>query len=534
MNHQPSGLPASGLGAQFLNRALQAPDSPALMDSTGVARSYREFAALAIGLAATLERSLGRPAQALRVGVCLPPGEAGALVNVALSLTAHASVNLNPLAGPVSLREQIAQAGLRHVVLSERAWTALGGNAVFAESALFVEQLLAATTDEDQTPSASRARAFERSNGDECIATVLFSSGSTARPKAIQLTHANVSSNARAVAEAFEFGSADRMFGVLPFFHSFGYTVTLWAPLLAGASVVFHDNPLDARAIGALAQQHRPTVLLATPAMYQAWMRRIEREQLASVRAAVVGAQRLQPALANAWRERFGSQLYEGYGCTELSPVVSANLPDHAGRVRARAGSVGRALEGVELQIRDPQTGRVLQAGKEGDLWVRGPNVMLGYLGDESATRSAIVDGWYDTRDVACIDADGFLTLTGRRSRFSKIGGEMVSHGAVECALSDAAVALGEAAPTLCLAVTALADEQRGERLVVLHTPLVVPVESVLARARADGLANLFTPRAGDCFEVPMLPHLATGKLDLVGLKRLAQERYAVALPQQT
>ncbi len=526
-------LGTTGLGAAFVLRAIAEPDRLAVLDSKGAEYNYRDLLTRALALAASIERAIGNCGRHSRVGVCLPPSAEGALVNVALALTTHASVNLNAMAGATSLREQMVHADLHHVILSAQGFAPLGGAALFEARALFVEELLAAVTPEDTRMAEMIARSshddlrqeIDPRGEHERVATVLFSSGSTARAKAIQLSHANVLFNARAVAQAFDFGREDRLLGVLPFFHSFGYTVTLWAPLLAGASAVFHDNPLDARGVGELAGLHRPTVVLATPALCQAWMRRIEPEQWSSVRLTVVGAQRLQSSLATAWLERFGALLYEGYGCTELSPVVSANLPDRNGRVRRREGSVGLPLEGVELEVRDPHSGTRVSDGAEGDLWVRSPGVMLGYLGDEAATRRAVVDGWYDTQDVARIDRDGFLTLTDRRSRFSKIGGEMVSHGAVESALTAAAVELGESAPTLGLAVTALSDEQRGERLVVLHTPLRVGIDSLLDRARKSGLANLFTPRASDCFEVEALPHLPSGKLDLVQLKRLAEER---------
>jgi len=525
MSTNTLALAPQGLGAAFLASAMAAADRLALADSSGAALSYRALANRALALALLLERSLG--ALGPRIGVCLPPGEAAALVNVALALTPMASVNLNALSGAASLRAQIAQAGLLRVITSQRLGAALGGEAAFGETALFVEDLLAQARVDAQALEQASAGLQPHAGADARVATVLFSSGSTSKPKAIQLSHGNVASNARAMAAAFDFGERDRILGVLPLFHSFGYTVTLWAPLLSGASVVFHDNPLDARAVGEIAARHRPTLLLATPALYQAWMRRVEREQFSSVRAAVVGAQRLQPTLAAAWQERFGAPLYEGYGCTELSPVVSANLPEREGRSRARAGSVGLPLPGVEIQVREPRTGRVLPAGTAGDVWVRGPNVMLGYLDDEAATSRAIVDGWYDTQDVGSLDAEGYLTLSDRRSRFSKLGGEMVSHAAVELALAAAAVSLGEDASKLGLAVTALDDEQRGERLVVLHTPLAIAIDSILERARRDGLANLFTPRARDCFAIPALPYLASGKLDLGALKRLAQAQRA-------
>lgn len=528
-------LGTCGLGLGFIARALETPESPAVLDSRGSAHSYGELALRALALARVMERTFAKPAEEPRVGIILPPSVAGALANLALGMTRRASVNLNALAGPVSLRAQMAQAGLAHVITSKQIFGALGGTAVFEERAVFIEDLLTSVG----APDLDSARRVIRSSPSEVrgladasvdrtqAATVLFSSGSTARAKAIQLSHANVLFNARAVAEAFEFGPADRLFGLLPFFHSFGYTVTLWTPLVAGGSVLFHDNPLDARAVGELAREHRPTVLLATPALYQAWMRRVEREQFASVRAAVVGAQRLPETLGTAWFERYGTALYEGYGCTELSPVVCANLPDRDGFARRRAGSVGRALHGVEVEVRDPLTGQALPAGVEGDLWVRGDGVMLGYLDDPEATKSALVEGWYDTQDVGRRDSDGFVTITDRRSRFSKIGGEMISHGAVEWALGKAAAALDSSAVTVGLAVTAIADEQRGERLVLVHTQMSFSVDALLERARKDGLANMFTPRSCDCFEVEALPQLATGKLDLVGLKRLAQARCA-------
>jgi acyl-CoA synthetase (AMP-forming)/AMP-acid ligase II len=359
MNQQSAGLEVSGLGAGFLSAALAAPERQALADSAGAVLSYRELAQRALALAGVLEEQLAEAGP--RIGVLLPPGEAAALVNLALAMGTRASVNLNALAGPVSLRAQIEQADLKRVITSARIADALGGSATFGSRVLPIEQLLGALRPQpDALEMAAAALARQESRALDAgsrVATVLFSSGSTARPKAIQLTHANVLANARAVAAAFDFGPEDRMFGVLPLFHSFGYTVTLWAPLLAGASVVFHDNPLDARAVGELAAVHRASVLLATPALYQAWMRRVEAAQFSSVRAAVVGAQRLQPALAAAWLERFGSPLFEGYACTELSPVVSANLPARDGQVRARSGSVGRPLSGIEIEIRDPDSG---------------------------------------------------------------------------------------------------------------------------------------------------------------------------------
>lgn len=521
-----------GLGAAFVRSALEHGSRIALIDSAGASLDHALLLERALGLALALERTL--PPQPSRVGVCLPPGEAGACVNLALALGPRASVNLNPVAGPAALRAQIAQSGVGAVIGTAAGLAAvdsLGGESgVLGRRGLSLESLQAALTSDDREACARAARAkrvdVERWLDDDASlpATVLFSSGSTARPKAIQLSHANVRFNARAVARAFDFGPTDRLLGVLPLFHSFGYTVTLWAPILSGASVLFHGNALEARTVGELSAQHSPSVLLATPALYQAWMRRIEPEAFASVRAAVVGAQRLDPTLAVAWKERYGSELYEGYGCTELSPVVSANLPPRGEFARRRVGSVGRPLEGVEVEIRDGERRAVLPRGSVGDVWVRGPGVMLGYLDDPAATAAAVVDGWYDTGDVGRLDEDGFLHLTDRRSRFSKLGGEMVSHAAVESALLAAARSLGVPAEALAVAVSACPDATRGERLIVFHTRTSLNVEAWLDAARQAGASNLFLPRAKDFRAVDALPHLGSGKLDLGQLKRWAAE----------
>lgn len=526
-----------GLGAAFVRSALEHGPRVALIDSSGAQVDHATLLERALQLALALDRTL--PAQPPRVGICLPPGEAGACVNLALALGPRASVNLNPVAGPAALRAQIAQSGVGAVISSSAglaALDALGGETgVLDGRGLALENLFGALTSDDRLACARAARArpaeVERFLDDhaELPATVLFSSGSTARPKAIQLSHANVRFNARAVARAFDFGPADRLLGVLPLFHSFGYTVTLWAPILSGASVLFHGNALEARTVGELAAKHSPSVLLATPALYQAWMRRIEPAAFASVRAAVVGAQRLDPTLALAWKERYGSDLYEGYGCTELSPVVSANLPPRGDLARRRVGSVGRPLEGVEVEIRDNERRAAQPLGAVGDVWVRGPGVMLGYLDDTAATAAVIVDGWYDTGDVGRLDEDGFLHLTDRRSRFSKLGGEMVSHAAVESALLAAARSLGVAADALAVAVSACPDATRGERLIVFHTPTSLNVDAWLDQARQAGTSNLFLPRAKDFRVVEALPQLGSGKLDLGQLKRWAAEAFGDA-----
>jgi acyl-[acyl-carrier-protein]-phospholipid O-acyltransferase/long-chain-fatty-acid--[acyl-carrier-protein] ligase len=429
--------------------------------------------------------------------VLLPPGEAGALVNVALALAGRASVNLNYSLGPSELADTVRRAGLAHVVTSR----SFALDRELSAATLFVEEL-------------AGAGPVEHGTRDE-VATVIFSSGTTRRPKGVVLTHANVLANVAGVCAAFGFGAEDRVLGCLPFFHSFGYTMTLWAPLLSGASAVYCPDARDARAVCAAVREQGVTITLATPALYQLWLRRATRADFAGVRAAVVGGQKLPPTLAARWREQIGGELLEGYGCTELSPVVAANVPG-----ASRPGTVGRPLANVEVLVRDPDTGAVLPAGAEGALFVRGPSVMRGYLDQPAETAAVLRDGWYATGDVGRLDEEGFLVITDRRSRFTKIAGEMVPHARVEQALEAGLARLGH--PDVALAVTTVPDEERGERLAVVHTPLGVPVEELIADLVRAGVPRVFVPRADAFVEVAELPRSGTGKVDLAALRRLA------------
>jgi acyl-[acyl-carrier-protein]-phospholipid O-acyltransferase/long-chain-fatty-acid--[acyl-carrier-protein] ligase len=314
--------------------------------------------------------------------------------------------------------------------------------------------------------------------------------------------------------------------GVLPFFHSFGLTMTIWFPLLTGCGVVYHPNPADAASIGELVRKHRATLLLSTPVFYSIYTRKCSEAQFASLRFVLAGAEKLHGSVAAAFREKFGLSLLEGYGCTEMSPVVAVNAPDYADGAISQTGSkpetVGRPLPGVAVRIVDPTTFELLPPETNGLLLVKGPNRMLGYLHQPEKTVEVLRDGWYITGDIARLDDQGFLQITDRLSRFSKIAGEMVPHLRVEEAIGNA---LGG---TAC-AVTALSDEQRGERLVALYmNPDISPVELWKRLADTD-LPRLWLPKRENLYQVDALPQLGTGKKDLRGIKMLAQSLAARA-----
>jgi acyl-[acyl-carrier-protein]-phospholipid O-acyltransferase/long-chain-fatty-acid--[acyl-carrier-protein] ligase len=365
-------------------------------------------------------------------------------------------------------------------------------------------------------------------HGIEDLATVIFSSGSTGDPKGVMLSQHNLVSNAESIVQMADPRSSDVLLAILPLFHSFGFTVTLWVPLLIGAKVVYHPSPLEAKEIGHLCRTHRATLFLTTPTFLRSYLRRCDKDDFRTVRLLLCGAEKMPLAVAEAFRERFGVEPLEGYGCTELSPVVAANVPDYEQdglrQVGNKPGTVGHPLPGIAVRVVDLDTRRPLPPRHEGLLEVKGPNVMVGYLGNPELTAVVMHDGWYQTADIAKIDDDGFITITDRISRFSKIGGEMVPHLAVEEKLHDI---LGS--DERQVAVIGMPDERKGERLVVLHTPLELDREALWQGLKESGLPNLWVPARDAFYEVPELPLLGTGKLDLRQLRQLAQELTSAA-----
>jgi acyl-[acyl-carrier-protein]-phospholipid O-acyltransferase/long-chain-fatty-acid--[acyl-carrier-protein] ligase len=307
-----------------------------------------------------------------------------------------------------------------------------------------------------------------------------------------------------------------------------GYTVTLWFPILTGLGVVYHPDPLDAKAVGALVAKHKATMLLAAPSFCKSYVRVCMREQFSTLRYVIVGAEKLQDAIAKSFEEAFGLSLLEGYGCTEMSPVVAVNIEDakEEGRLQIgrKPGTVGHPLPGVSAKILDLETRELLPYNKEGLLLVKGPNCMAGYLGQPEKTEEVMEDGWYVTGDIACIDEDGFIRITDRLARFSKIGGEMVPHMRIEEAVR---VFLGEYA----CAVTAVPDEQKGERLVLFHTNRALAAAEVWEQLSRLDLPKLWIPKRENIHALEALPTLGAGKLDFCRLKSLAAERIAKVAP---
>ena len=412
------------------------------------------------------------------VGILLPPSIPGALVNLAAMLMGKVPVNLNYTASNETLVSCAKQCDLKTVV-SARAFL----ERVHIESpaqTLFLEDIASQPKWAERFAAALAAallpaRLLIRFAGAQKIpalddlATIIFSSGSTGDPKGVMLTHYNVASNVEQLDQVFFLQPRDRIMGILPFFHSFGFTATLCLPAAVGIGVVFHPNPLDSRVIGALISKYKVTMLVATPTFLNAYLRRCPPEDFGSLRFVMAGAEKLPERVAVAFEDHFGIRPLEGYGCTECSPVVTVNTGDFRAasfrQVGAKRGSIGHPLPGVTVKIVDPESGKTLGIDEPGLLLVRGPNVMQGYLHRPEKTAEVLRDGWYNTGDIASVDEDGFLRITDRLSRFSKIGGEMVPHIKVEEKLQELA---GESEQMFV--VTSVPDEKKGERLFILHT----------------------------------------------------------------
>jgi acyl-[acyl-carrier-protein]-phospholipid O-acyltransferase/long-chain-fatty-acid--[acyl-carrier-protein] ligase len=542
------------LHAQVVSAARRRPLAFAMADATRPRLSRLGVVSGAVALA----RALREPWRGQeRVGILLPPGIGGALANLAAALAGRTSVNINYTAGPAGMRSACEQAGLGTVLTSrlflEKAKLALpdGVTPIWIEDVR--ERIgFASRCAAGALALGAPVRVVERLCGArrpvtlDDVATIIFSSGSTGDPKGVPLTHYNLDANLQGVRQVFHLGRHDRVLGILPLFHSFG-TLILWLALGSRVGIVFHPNPLDAAAIGALVQRYRVTFLVATPTFLGLYMRRCTPAQFGSLNLILTGAEKLPERVAQSFEDIFGIRPLEGYGATECSPVIAVSTLDFRApgfyQPGSRRGSAGQALPGVALRVVDPDTWAPREPNESGLLLVRGPNVMSGYLGRDDLTAEALRDGWYVTGDIAALDEDGFLRITDRLSRFSKIGGEMVPHGKVEEALNEAAGAGGGAGPARppggpagapgaggpVLAVTAVPDARKGERLAVLHTLDPAAIPAILEKVAQSGLPNLFIPRADQFVKVETIPLLGTGKLDLRAMRRIAAEALGAA-----
>ncbi len=489
-----------------------------------------------------LSRMLKKLSPEQNIGILVPASCGGMLVNMAALLAHKTVVNLNFTASIKALRAGIHKAEIDSIYTSRRFVDKLAGRGVDFEALSLGLDVYYLEDMQTQLSKSSRIGWFlavlllpavvlswltARHTSIEDPAAILFSSGSEGEPKGVVLSHRNIIANVRQVSDVLDTRADDTVMATLPLFHAFGLTVTGFMPLIEGVPVVFHPDPTDTLAIARAIARHRATVFCGTSTFLRLFARneRIHPLLLDSLRIVVSGAERLSPEVRDAFKLRFGKEIYEGYGATETTPVASVNIPDRidpvSGHIQVgnRPGSVGLPLPGGSFRIVDPDSLAPLATGEDGLILFGGTQIMLGYLHDPKRTEEVIVelDGqrWYKTGDKGHLDEDGFLTIVDRYSRFAKICGEMISLGAIE-------VALGEVLPPdIEVLATTLPDSKKGERVVLLVAGEIdeAGVKGLIAEA---GLNPLLQPSA--IVPVAAIPRLGSGKSDFSQARQLAAD----------
>jgi acyl-[acyl-carrier-protein]-phospholipid O-acyltransferase/long-chain-fatty-acid--[acyl-carrier-protein] ligase len=457
-----------------------------------------------------------------RTGVLLPNVNATPITLMALWTLGKTPAILNFSTGPAVMLACIELAGIRQIITSrtflERAKISAQPFEKAGIQFIYVEELRAAIDPVQKISTMLRLllwlRLWRVHDSDEATAVILFTSGSEGVPKGVELTHRNILANIRQMLAVTDLQDTDRLFTCLPMFHSFGLTVGTLLPLARGMSVFVYPSPLHYRVIPAAFYGQNCTVFLSTNTFLNGYARKAQPYDFRSMRYLFAAAEKLQEATARTWAQRFGVRILEGYGATECAPCVAVNTP-----LQPKYGTVGRIMPGMEYRL-EPVEG-VENAGR---LFVRGPNVMRGYLNKDANAKFKSLDGWYDTGDIVRVDSEGFFQIQGRLKRFAKVSGEMVSLTAVEEALAGAFPQYGLRCQ---IAIVTRPDEEKGEALIAVTNEPKLTLDEIRAAIRGKSLTNLCVPREIRCLRE--IPKLGTGKVNHRELQRLIEAESASA-----
>lgn len=476
------------------------------------------------------------------VAVILPSTVAGAMCNISLFCLGKVVVNLNYTTGEKPLTSAINKAEINTIITSKKFIKKLQSKGFNLDEVLEKNSVIYL---EDMKKFAHKLRSlsyliratvypvwllkwlYTSTAKITDTAVILFSSGSEGEPKGIMLSHKNLLANVKQARTMLNPDLNDKIIGTLPIFHSFGLTVCILMPQLESIPVVYHPDPTDGYGIGKLTVKFKATILLGTATFFRLYLRnrKLHPLMLDSVRLVVAGAEKLPKEIQADFKQKFGLNIYEGYGATETAPAASANIPDALVpdywkiQQGQKLGTIGKPLIGTKIIITDPDSFEILEQGEAGMILISGPQVMTGYLNDLEQTNAVIkiLNGkrYYVTGDKGKIDSDGFITIVDRYSRFAKIGGEMISLGSCEaqitaCLNSDIEVS-----------ATNLPDVKKGEKVVLLFTGDIdaETLKKILIEAKIN---PLYLP--SNYHKVDALPKLGTGKADFKGVKKYAQD----------
>ena len=526
-----------GIVVQWLSAAKRQPRKLAIADATGKQLSQRRSIIGVMALNRVFKPILR---DVNNVGICLPPSLGGSLMLLSVLAQGKTMVGINYTASARAIKAAIKASALQHVITSRLFIAKLKQRgidltAAFADvqvhymedlrKQILRPRLLGMALLVRLLPRCCLQRLMIQPVAQQQPAAILFSSGSEGKPKGVMLSHANLIGNVCQMLEVIEAQRNDVMVAILPIFHAFGLTVNTLLPLMYGVTLACHPDPRDAGAVGDLVAQYQGTILCGTSTFFRLYAksRHVQPEQFSSLRYVIAGAEKLLTQVRVLFEEKFKHTIYEGYGTTELSPVTSVNCHDLPERIRHCIGTVGQPIPGCVVRILDPETYEVLPTGTAGMIAVAGVNVMQGYLNDADKTQSVILtaDGlrWYLTGDKGQLNADGFIRILDRYSRFAKLGGEMVSLGAVE---REIAKILDQ--PEVEVVAVALADAKKGEQVVALLAGDNIDVTTLQRAVQASKMNNLMKPQR--YYLVENIPKLGTGKTDFAAVKALAQSLF--------
>jgi len=513
MDFGPGSIPRA-----IAERVAERPGFEVLEDVTWKPLAYRRLFMGASLLAQRWQQRLTHSKPGERIGVLLPNVNGLPVTLLSLWEAGKTPAILNYTTGPAIMLACTELAGLKHIVTSRT---------FVAKARLDLKPLEQAGVQfhylEDvraEIPGSAKFAALLRrwlapasalgcSPHTDATAVILFTSGSEGVPKGVELSHRNLLANIRQMSAVSDLQDTDRFFTTLPLFHSFGLTVGTLLPLVRGAYVCIYPSPLHYRVVPTVLYDKNATVFLATNTFLAGYARKAHPYDFRSLRYLFAAAEKLQENTVRTWSEKFGIRVLEGYGATECSPCVSVNVP-----MNPRPGSVGELLPGMECKLETVDG--VTEGGR---LFVRGPNVMKGYLNANANQKFQALGGWYDTGDIVSVDDDGVLHIRGRLKRFAKISGEMVSLTAVEEALAGAFPHYGL---RFAVAVVAVPDEDKGERLIAVSNEPKLSLEEIRTTIKAKGLSNIAVPR--EIKTVREIPKLGTGKVNHRELEKQLRE----------
>jgi len=450
------------------------------------------------------------------IGIMLPTSAGCGLAFIGGLMSGRTPVMINYSTGAARNAEYAQKrCGFKTIITSRVFIEKIG--CAFVEGMVFIEDIMSKITITEKLVAALISRLplpfimMSLSAVDEDDnAVILFTSGSEKDPKAVQLTHRNISANITSFSSIVDISDQDRFLANLPYFHVFGLTVNLWTPLFHGMTIISHANPLDYRTICTIIREHKPTLMVGTPSFLWGYLRKAEAGDFSSLRLILCGADKCPELLRQEFMKKHGLVLYEGYGTTETSPVIAVNNPDNN-----RPGSVGKVLPGVEVRIESYETGNNCGPDETGRILVRGDLVMKGYYGDLEETSMRIRHGWYDTGDMGYLDKDGFLWHAGRLKRFVKVGGEMVSLVKVENILEKY---LPE---DISCCVVEIPDPLKGARIIAAVTRNID--EKTLHKQMSEHLPNIALPKQFVVIED--LPKMGSGKIDFRSTTELVKKQ---------